>query len=126
MNLLLHAGAHEKIAEFTSDGLLITREEDAIALMQELFSTGAQQVILHRENIAPEFFDLRTGLAGAVLQKFVNYHLQVAIVGDFSHITSEALKAFIYESNRGRQIFFVESVESARQKLSAALDEAGL
>jgi len=51
------------------------------------------------------------------LQKFVNYHIKLAIVGDFKNITSEPLKAFVYESNRGNEIFFLEDVETAIARL---------
>jgi hypothetical protein len=87
--------------------------------MEELFASGASKIILHQENIAPEFFQLRTGLAGAFLQKFVTYQVPIAIVGDFKDVASDSLKAFIYESNRGRQVFFLESVEAALQRLCA-------
>ena len=30
------------------------------------------------------FFNLRTGLAGEIMQKFVNYHLRLVIIGDLS------------------------------------------
>ena len=105
--------------EFHADGLLVAREADAIPLMEAIFEVGARKIILHRENIAPAFFDLRSGLAGAVLQKLTNYCISVAIVGDFSNVTSQALRAFIYESNRGRQVFFVENSAGALEKLSA-------
>ena len=59
---------------------------------------------------------LRTGLAGEVLQKFINYHVKVAIVGDYSQYTSKSLRAFIYESNRGNDIYFLSSVEEAVAK----------
>jgi hypothetical protein len=118
MNLLLHTAANQTIVEFSADSLLLQNEQDTIFIMEELFPSRARKIILHRENIHPDFFQLRTGLAGAILQKFVNYHIQVAIVGDFTTITSDALKAFMYESNRGGQIYFVENVETALQILS--------
>jgi hypothetical protein len=120
MNFIIHPLADEIVAEAVSDSVLIKNEQDAVPLMEELFGVGTSKVILHKENIAPEFFELRTGLAGAVLQKFVNYHLRLAVVGDFTNITSDSLKAFIYESNQGKQIFFLESVEKAIQKLKNA------
>lgn len=120
MNLILCHETGEKVAEFISDSILIQKEQDAITLIEELSASGAWKIILYEENVAPEFFDLRTGLAGAVLQKFVNYSIQVAIVGDYSNVTSKSLKAFIYESNRGNQIFFLPSVEQAVQTLIRA------
>ena len=118
MNILLHAISGQSIAEFTSDDLLIQKEQDALRLLEDLFASGAHKIILHQEAIDPIFFDLSSGLAGAVLQKFVTYSIAVAIVGDFTNVTSKSLKAFIYESNRGRHVFFVESVEAALQHLS--------
>ena len=120
MHLILHESPSGTTAEAVSDALLIQREQDVLRLMEELFAAGACGLILHQEDLAAEFFQLRTGLAGAVLQKLVQYEIRVAIVGDFSQYTSDALKAFIYESNRGRQVFFLESVEQALQKFDAA------
>jgi hypothetical protein len=121
MNLINHSDTQEVVAEAISDSIVIENEQDAVRVMEEIFAFGARKIILHKENIAPEFFDLKTGLAGAVLQKFVNYHIQVAIVGDFKNITSKSLNAFIFESNRGDQIFFLDSLDMAIQKLSSIL-----
>ncbi len=63
--------------------------------------------------LSPEFFQLSTGLAGEILQKFTNYHAILAIVGDFSQEQSKPLRDFIYESNKGSHIFFVETEDEA-------------
>jgi hypothetical protein len=44
--------------------------------------------------------------------------MKVAIVGDFSVYTSKSLRDFIYESNKGKCIFFLNSEEQALEKLS--------
>jgi hypothetical protein len=116
MNINIHKQSGGPVAEIISETQVLASEQDVIRLLEELYGSGANQIILHQENILPDFFDLRTGLAGAILQKFTNYHLQVAIVGDFTQVTSKSLKAFIYESNRGKQIFFLESVAAALEK----------
>ncbi len=118
MYLIHHSTPNGVIAEATSDSVILNNEQDALGMIEELFAFGAMKLILHQKNIAQEFFDLKTGLAGEVLQKFTNYHIQVAIVGDFTNLTSRALNAFIFESNRGNQIFFFESLDVAIQKLS--------
>jgi hypothetical protein len=107
-----------KIAEAISDSLLLGKEQDVLDLLGGLWGTGAECIIFHQKNIVPEFFDLRTGIAGAILQKFVNYNVRLAIVGNFSNVTSKSLNAFIYESNCGNQIYFVDSVETALNKLA--------
>lgn len=120
VNLIHLLKDQEYAADITSDGVIVAVEQDALTIMEEAAVYNTANIILHQENIAPEFFDLKSGLAGAVLQKFVNYHMRVAIVGDFTSVSSTSLRAFIVESNRGSQVFFVESVDAALQKLSAA------
>ena len=58
------------------------------------------------------------GIAGEILQKFSNYRVQLAIVGNFSKYSGKSLHDFIYESNKGGQIHFVNSVSEALVKLS--------
>jgi hypothetical protein len=103
-----------KIAEALSDTIIIRNLDDAIDLLGNCSYQGASRIILHEHNLVPEFFDLKTQLAGDILQKFSNYRMQLAIVGDFSRYTSKSLKDFIYESNQGRLIRFVLTVDDAR------------
>jgi hypothetical protein len=118
MNLLLHALPESNAAEVISTALVITCEQDVITLLEELYGLGANKIILHQENLPAEFFELRTRLAGEILQKFGNYHIQVAIIGDFSQVSSKSLRAFIAESNRGTMVFFVDNVAAALNKFS--------
>ena len=78
----------------------------------------AEGIIVHQESIDPGFFDLKSGLAGEMLQKVVNYRLRLAIVGDFSVYESKSLKAFILESNRANKIVFVNTVKEALNRLN--------
>jgi len=117
MQLINHQYPNGSIVEFVSDEIEIKNEEDANRVVEELFSSGSNKVILHKKNLSENFFELKTGLAGAILQKFVNYQIRAAIVGDFKNITSKSLNAFIFESNRGDQINFLKDVETAIQKL---------
>jgi hypothetical protein len=108
----------EIIAELVSDNIEIAKAQDAIDLMADCSSLKARKVIIHERNIIPDFFDLKTRIAGDILQKFVNYYFKVAIVGDFSKYESNTLKDFIYESNRQGEISFVSSLEEAKEGLA--------
>lgn len=77
------------------------------------YETGADRLVLEKSAFCDDFFVLRTGLAGEALQKLINYHFKLAIVGDFSQITSKALRDFIRESNRGKNVCFVASYDDA-------------
>jgi hypothetical protein len=99
---------------------LITDVQSALDFIATVgFETGCNHIILSKSAICEGFFDLSARLAGEILQKFVNYNIKIAIVGDFSVYTSKSLRDFIYESNKGKDIFFVTNEKQALEKLSA-------
>ena len=118
MNIQVHQHNKTAIAEVTSDRILIHTPDDGLQLMVDLYYQGYGEMILHARNITPEFFDLKTGIAGEILQKFTTYCVRLAIVGDFTRYESKSLRDFIFESNKGRQVNFVPSVEEALARLS--------
>ncbi len=108
------------IALVSGQGPLITDGQSALELaMQVQYGTGARKLVLDKESLCPEFFILSTGVAGEVLQKFINYHIKAAIYGDFSHYTSKPLHDFLYESNQGKDFFFTATQEEAIERLAA-------
>ena len=74
---------------------------------------GPQNIIIDKRLIIDDFFILSKGLVGEVIQKYVNYGGRIAIYGDYSHYTSKPLKDFIYESNKGKDVFFVATQDEA-------------
>jgi hypothetical protein len=111
----------ETIAQIESEEVLIADVQSALDLMATVrYETGADRMILPKAALDERFFVLSSGLAGDILQKFVNYQLKVAIVGDFSGYTSKPLKDFIYESNNASHVFFVGTTEEALERLSRA------
>lgn len=108
-----------EIAIIQSDDLLITDAQSALDLMASVqYETGCTHIAIPKSAITEDFFILSTGLAGEILQKFVNYHFKLAIIGSFSQYTSKPLRDFIYESNQGRHIFFVAEETEAITKLA--------
>lgn len=114
------------IAEILSDGIEIRNVQDAPDILSECYSRGASSIIINEKNIIPDFFDLKTGLAGEILRKCSMYHFKLAIVGDFSDVSSENLRAFIYESNRVGDTCFVSSVDEAKKRLVYINKKGGL
>ena len=109
------------LALIESDQLIIGDMQDALDLLASCNYQGASKIIVHAEHIHPDFFDLKTGMAGEVLRKFSTYQTQLAIVGGFSQYTSKSLQAFIFESNKVGRINFVENMQEAQEKLSKAI-----
>lgn len=119
MEIVSHVLNDVEIAEIESDGMLINTAEDGLDLLGNVYYQGYDRIIIHETNITRDFFDLKNGMAGEILQKFSNYRVRLAIVGDFEKFTSKSLKDFIYESNKGRQINFVNSITAAIKALAA-------
>ena len=110
-----------QIAAVTGEEKLVTDTASALELaLSARYETGADRIAIDKKVIAEDFFILSTGMAGGILQKFINYHIKAAVWGDYSRYTSKPLRDFIYESNRGRDFFFVETKEEAVQRLAEA------
>ncbi len=119
MNIQTIQKNNSTIALIESEELLITDVQSALDLMATVrYETGADRVALGKQAIDERFFVLSSRLAGDILQKFVNYQMKLAIIGDFSGYTSKPLRDFIYESNNGNHVFFVQTEEEAIEKLS--------
>ena len=109
------------IAVVSGEEKCITDAVSALELaMTVRYETGAERIAIDKSVIAEDFFILSTGMAGEILQKFINYHIKAAIWGDYSRYTSKPLKDFLYESNHGRDFFFVETRQDAIQRLAEA------
>lgn len=118
MKIETHNINDTKIAEVISDVNIINNIEDGLDLLGNLYYQGFDKIVIHEKNITPDFFDLKNGMAGEILQKFSNYRVRLAIVGNFTKYTSKSLSDFIYESNKGRHINFVSSSTEAIKILS--------
>lgn len=117
MKITEHQSDRVRIAEITADEVLINTAEDGLQLIVDLYYQDFGGFIMNEQQITPEFFDLKTGLAGEVLQKISNYRMRLVIVGDFLQYPGKSIRDFIYESNKGRQVNFLPSVAQALEKL---------
>lgn len=113
MDLTLLEISGTTIAEVVAEGVVVATPQDGLDLIGNAWYLGAEHVLIAAEHLHPDFFDLRTGLAGEVLQKASNYRMRLTIIGDFEGVTSRSLQAFIAESNRGGLVAFVADREEA-------------
>ncbi len=121
MNIRTETIDETVVAFVESDEVLITDVQSALDLMATVrYETGAVRIALQNAALDERFFVLSSRLAGDILQKFVNYQMKIAIVGDFSGYSSKPLRDFICESNSGHHVFFVSSEAEAAQKLARA------
>ncbi len=113
MQIETHLINEKRIAEVKADKIIVITPQDGLDILADIYYQGFEGLILHQDNITPDFFDLKTGIAGEILQKFSNYRMKLALVGDFSIYTSKSLKDFIFESNRNGQVSFVATISEA-------------
>ena len=111
MEIKIHTIDNRKIAEIISDNIVLQTVEDAVDLIGNMSYQGFDKFIIHEENMIPDFFELKNKIAGNILQKFSQYSMPLAIIGDFEKYESKSLNDFIFESNKGKQINFVTTIE---------------
>ena len=96
MEIKTHNIEDTKVAEIITDKVILRSTEDGLDLLGNLYYQGFDKIIIHEKNITPEFFDLKTKIAGEILQKFAQYQMPLIIVGDFSKYKSKSLNDFIF------------------------------
>ncbi|MEH0548730.1 DUF4180 domain-containing protein [Streptomyces sp. B21-105] len=98
-----------RVLRCAPDGPPLDGERAALDLIGDAYGHDAQLVAVPAERIGDDFFRLRSGVAGDVVQKFVNYRVRLAVVGDVSRQLAEssALRDFVREANRGSQLWFL-------------------
>ena len=95
-----------KFAEVMTDEVVINNVDEALDVLAFAGENGTNLLLFHERNFHPDFYNLKTGLAGEILQKFSNYQIRAAICGQFGRVGSKRFSEFIYECNRGRQLHF--------------------
>lgn len=116
MKIETHIINNKTIAEFISDEIVLSTIDDALDLIGNLGYQGFEKIILYEKNINSNFFDLKTKIAGDILQKFTQYQMALIIIGDFSKYENNSLRDFIFESNKGRHVNFLTSLSEAIEK----------
>ena len=116
-----HHGA--VIVHLCGNAPVITDVQSALdAAMTARYDVQTDLIAIDKRAVCEDFFILSSGIAGEILQKYTNYHIRIAIYGDYSHYTSKPLHDFIYESNKGESVFFVAALDEALDRLAALKD----
>ncbi|NLY20720.1 MAG: DUF4180 domain-containing protein [Tissierellia bacterium] len=94
---------------------VIRDESSALDLIGALYYSESKNVIIPTIVIVDEFWDLKNTVAGNAFQKFVQYGIKIAIMGELEN-AGKSLKAFMIESNKGENLFFVNTEDEAIDK----------
>lgn len=113
MQIIIHQKKNVKIGEVMDEGIVINNASEGLDLLGTLYFDGYDAIIMHQNQLNHAFFELKNGLLGEWFQKFSNYRMRFALIGDFEKIQSKSLNDFIYEINQYGQINFVSNLEEA-------------
>ncbi len=114
----------ERCLVLGEDGDVVRDARGATDMIGEAMAHRATMIAVPASRLDASFFELRSGLAGEVLQKAANYRVKFAVVGDISAYVaaSDALRDFVVECNRGRSIFFAPDGAALAEWLAASGD----
>lgn len=120
MKITVNQKGDSLVAIIHTSNVEVNSVQDALDLVMTLsYVHRCNKMILPKQALPASFFDLKTKFAGEVLQKFTNYKMQVAIIGEFNAYSSKSLQDFIRECNRGSSVFFLPDEETALKRLHA-------
>jgi hypothetical protein len=109
----------KRVLVVADDGPKLGSEQDALDLIGATYGEDIEMIAVPVSRLGDDFFRLRTGTAGAFIQKFRNYSYRLAIVGDISAYVADSkpLHDFVYESNKGRDVLFVPDIDALGARL---------
>lgn len=121
MTVTTHEIEGIRVLSLPGEGPKLRTARDATDVLSEAFSNDAQLIAVPISRLDDDFFRLRTGVAGEVVSKLVAYGIQAAFIGDISeHVAnSDSFRDFVREANRGRQFWFVASIDELRERLAS-------
>jgi hypothetical protein len=104
----------DKNIAMPTGNMILNTVDEVLELIENIcFQSNCDKLVIELKHLSPDFFNLKTGLLGEILQKFITYNIKTGIVGDFSTIDSKSLKDFIYESNKNKKIIFTDTIDKA-------------
>jgi PadR family transcriptional regulator, regulatory protein AphA len=113
MNYKRMENNQKSYVECLPDGCLLKSESQALDLIAACSEYETNRLLIHKQSLPDDFFNLRSGLAGAVLQKFVNYNLRVALVIGAEQAKEGRFGDMVIEANRGSQLRFFNEPSQA-------------
>ncbi len=119
MEIKTHQTQNTKIAEVISNKILVNSVEEGFQIMIDLYYQDNDKIIMQEHHFSAEIFDLKTRIFGDLLQKYSNYKVRLAIIGDFTKYSSKSFQDFIKESNQQKRVFFLPNIEEAIKQLNS-------
>lgn len=123
MNFNIITNENGRYLDCTSFTGVLSSEKDAIELVSACISNDTGSLLLHERSVSPDFFNLRTGLAGAVLNKFQIYNIKIALIIQNMGLLEGRFGEMVMESNKGNEFRVYDSVQTATEWMIPAAHE---
>lgn len=96
----------------------IGNESQLNDLVSMCYYHDASLILLDQDNLADEFFNLRSGLAGSAMQKLANYQVRVAVLLPADAVHNERFRELMYEMNQSNHFRFYHNKTEAEAWLT--------
>ncbi|WP_160680494.1 DUF4180 domain-containing protein [Clostridium sp. C8-1-8] len=110
---------NKKYIEFASGFRKLSSEKDVIDYISICMENDVYTILLQPNILSEDFFNLRTGLAGMALQKFINYHVKVAVIIEDTEKLNDRFKEMIMEANKGNHFRTFSNTEDAERWIAS-------
>jgi len=117
MEYVLRDKGDVTFVEITDKQFIISEEQDALDLAALCGENGTDRLLVGSENLDDRFYNLKTGLAGAVLQKFSNYRILFAAVVAPDKLTGR-FGELALEAGKGKSLRFFTGKNDAERWIS--------
>jgi hypothetical protein len=117
----------ERVLLCDADGPLLDSDQRVVDLVGEALASHASLIAVPVSRLGADYFQLRSGLAGAIVQKVVNYRIKLAIIGDITDylVASSALRAWVRESNQHNEVCFLPRLDDLAARLNTGAAPPG-
>lgn len=122
MNYKIVNKNNNKYIEFASDLKKLSSEQDVVDCISICMENNIYTIMLHSNALSEDFFNLKTRLAGMALQKFINYHVKVAVIIEDEKMLNERFKEMIMEANKGNDFRAFKNIQDAESWISKLSD----
>lgn len=115
MNYQIRQIKNQKYIELISTTKSVSTENDALDLIALCWEHEANSLMIHYAALSEDFFELKTKVAGNIIQKFINYSIKVATIVPQETIQKGRFKEMTMETNKGNHFRLYESKEEAEK-----------
>ncbi len=105
--------------ECLPEGGMLENEQAALDVVAACGENNTDRVLIPAACLPEAFFQLRSGLAGAVMLKFSNYRIRAALVVPPEQAKAGRFGEMAQEINRGRELHIADTRDAAERWLES-------